>query len=217
MSVSNHSDRQQLQEQVDLMSDDYLRIVRADLVRRIQRSVSINPSLKKYVVTEADHFYISLKTFKDPAQRRHIRRQLQRIQLDERADLSRLPTPLQRLLKPEWTPIGRFVTAAIISSVVGISAGTLAMAASLLLTAVTELIIGGDMNTNLIGMQITAVAFVIFSVLGAAVTMTRIWRHVPGSLSKLLRRLGAGASSQSPQSSPTPPRPESSETAVHTE
>lgn len=202
----------------DVLTDElYVRIVRADLEKRVRKSISTNNALRQYVTHQNGQLYFALDAIENPQQRQQVRRQLQLIQLGETRNIGQLPTPLQQLFEPEWTPIGRFVAAATIGLAVGIASGTLAMATSLLLTAVTELIIGHTMNTDLIGMQVTAVAFVIFSVLGAALTITRIWHRIPASLLTFFQQPGAGASFQSQQSLPTPPRPESNETPAHTE
>ncbi|MCB9422900.1 MAG: hypothetical protein H6667_24080 [Ardenticatenaceae bacterium] len=154
-----------------------LRVLQPDILERIKQCPTASRQrIEPFVVENNDAVYFSFLNVKDAEQRRSFVRKIQQWQLGIDVDLSNLPQPLHQLLQPHRVHSQRLMRVLILGAITGTIAGVLAMAVSVLVISGTELILGASFNA--FGeMQITAVAFVIFAVLGWMVATPFFWHR----------------------------------------
>jgi hypothetical protein len=155
-----------------------LRVLQPDVLERIKDCLATSrQKVEPFIVESNGAIYFSLMSMRDPEQRQRAIHKIQQWQVGVDVDLSSLPRPLHQLLQPHRAISQRLLRVALLSGIVGIIAGILAMALSIFAVSVAELVFGttpeafGDM-------QITAVAFVIFAVLGWIVVTPLIWNRL---------------------------------------
>lgn len=121
-----------------------------------------------FIAQSGDQLYISLAGIEDEVGQAQAYDSIQRFQAGLPTDLSALPIALQQLLDPKQRQSHslRGVTFCIF---LGVAFGILAMAVSILAIAVAELILKTTLD-QFSGLQITAVTFVIFTVIGWALS-----------------------------------------------
>ncbi|MCP4428610.1 MAG: hypothetical protein GY803_29340 [Chloroflexi bacterium] len=139
-------------------------ILQPEIKARLQRLIATSASeTRPYLVESGDQVYISIADIENETQRRRVHDLIQRYQIGLNVDLSGLPNPLRQLLQPQ--PPTKTLRALAFCGMMGLALGILAMAVSILAIAAVELALQVTLD-EFSGMQITAVSFVIFSVLG---------------------------------------------------
>lgn len=159
-----------------IAEEKLLRLLRPDVIATVRRALQQH-DVQDDVIVNGDELYLSFLAIGDAAQRQHLYRLIQRHQMGERVNLDMLPGHLRRLLQPELTGMGRLLGALLLGASGGIIIGVLAMAISILLVNLLDLLIGSIRN-EFAGMGITAVTFVVFSFLGWGASTMIAWRRL---------------------------------------
>jgi hypothetical protein len=187
---------------------ELLRVLRPNLRAKIERGLVLNSQAAAYVVQSNGEIYLSFTCISDKYQRQQAYQLIQRYQLGEPVDLSPLPEPLHHLIQPKPTYMERFTAALILGGVLGTLIGVLAMAISIQAIAATELITGTAVD-GFANLQVSAIIFVIFSVVGWVVVTAFIWHkfrpHLPDQRNKpqnRYRRRAPARLSANPPSTP---------------
>lgn len=155
-----------------------LRILKPDIKRRLLRSLDSSPhEIQPYVATSGEQVYISFARIGNEAQRQQANFLIRQYQVGAKVDLGSLPAPLHRLLQPDSVRPGFSSQVLALGGIAGVVIGILAMAVSILATAATELLFQVSLN-EFSGIQITAVAFVIFAVIGWLLATIYLWRRL---------------------------------------
>jgi hypothetical protein len=158
--------------------DKLIRVLQPHVVQRINDCLETSRhKIDPFIVEHGGAVYFSLLTISSPTQRQQAFRKIQQWQTGVDVDLSSLPRPLHQLLQPHKAMSQRLLRVLILGGTAGIIAGILAMAVSMLIVFAVELILGESFDV-FGDMQITAVSFVIFSVLGWMVTTPIIWNRL---------------------------------------
>ena len=151
-----------------------LRILRPDLRENIQREIRVNASDNPYAVdyvVECDgEIYLSFQGIDDPRQRELIYQLVQQLQAGGAINGALLPAPLRAILEPGQVRRNRLAAAFVLCAVTGVVSGVIAMAISVLATTVLSTPAG-----HFAGMDITAVVFVVFCVLGWFTSAVAVW------------------------------------------
>ncbi len=143
-----------------------LRVLKPSVQKRIRHVLtSRHHEAHAYVVVSGDQMFISVAHVGNDRERKQILDMIRQCQIGSRVDLSGLPAPLRHLLEPDCVESRRLSRVAVLSGFTGVLLGILAMAISIPLIAAVELVLHAPLH-EFGGMQITAVAFVIFTVLG---------------------------------------------------
>jgi len=162
-----------------------LRILRPDVQLQVRHTLEQRVESRQYVVQNGEQLYISFAHVEDSQQRNYFYRLIQRYQSGEQVNLKMLPPVLQEMLQPELTRYGRVIGAMMMGAVAGIAIGILAMAAAILVTNTVEWITGHTI-TQYMGMEVTAVAFIVCSIVGWAIFGILAWNkpYLWGDFSK---------------------------------
>lgn len=155
-----------------------LRILRPDLRENIQHLIQVNASDNPHVVNHnVDHvvvhqgeIYLSFQGIDDPRQRERIYHLVQQLQAGGAINAALLPAPLRAILEPGQVRRNRLAAALVLCAVTGVVSGVVAMAISVLATTVLSTPAG-----HFAGMDITAVVFVVFCVLGWFTSAVAVW------------------------------------------
>lgn len=155
-----------------------LRVLRPDVLDRIRRCLATSrQKIEPFIVEFNGAIYFSLMNIADPVQRQQAVRKIRKWQTGIDVDLSGLPRPLHQLLQPHRAISQRLLQSLLMGGVLGTVAGVLAMALTIVLTSFAELVLGT--TAEMFGdMQITAVSFVIFAVLGWMVATPLMWHRL---------------------------------------
>ena len=155
-----------------------LRVLQPDVLERIKDCLATSrQKVEPFIVEWNGAIYFSLMSMRDPEQRQRAIHKIQQWQIGVDVDLSSLPRPLHQLLQPHRAISQRLLWVVMLGGIIGIIAGILAMAVSVFAISVAELVFG--ITSEAFGdMQITAVAFVIFAVLGWIVVTPIIWNRL---------------------------------------
>lgn len=154
-----------------------LRVLQPDILTRIRQcQATSRQKIEPFIVENNGAVYFSLLNVKDAEQRHQVVRKIQQWQMGVDVDLSSLPRPLHQLLQPHRALSQRLTRVLILGGITGTIAGILAMAVSILAIAIAELVWGKTFDV-FGGMQITAVSFVIFSVLGWMAATPFFWNR----------------------------------------
>lgn len=156
-----------------------LRVLRPDLQRSIESALSShNGNDNPYVLKNGREIYLCFRHIDNEQRRKRIYRLVQQYQTGEPIDLTSLPLALRQIIQPELTPVGRFIGALIGGAFIGVLIGVLAMAMGVPIIAALELTTGRVLaETHSI--QMSAVIFVIFSVIGWMVGTIFAWFRIP--------------------------------------
>jgi hypothetical protein len=130
-----------------------------------------------FVVQYDNQIYLSLAHIEDKKQREYYYQLIQCYQSGQEVNLITLPVEFQRILQPESQPQPLFWGPLILGGIVGLAAGVLAMAVSMLFwnaTAVTF----GTAEPELFNVQVPALIFVFFAAFGWAVTSFIAWHRM---------------------------------------
>lgn len=167
-------------EEISRLEDEekLLRVLQPDVLERIRRCLATSrQKIEPYIVENNEAFYFSLMNVKDTEQRSRLVRKIQQWQLGIDVDLSGLPRPLHQLLQPHRALSQRLMYVLVLGGIAGTIAGVLAMAVSVLAVSAVELILGTAFDA--FGeMQVTAVSFVIFAVLGWMAATPFFWNRL---------------------------------------
>jgi hypothetical protein len=172
-------DRLSAEEILQLENEEkLLRVLQPDVLERVKQCLATSrQKIEPYVVENNGAVYFSLMNVKDTEQRRRAIRKIQQWQLGIDVDLSGLPRPLHQLLQPHRTLSQRLMYVLVLSGMAGTVAGVLAMAVSVLAVSAVELILGTSFDA--FGeLQVTAVSFVIFAVLGWMAVTPFFWNRL---------------------------------------
>jgi len=154
-----------------------LRVLQPDVLERIKQCLATSrQTIEPYVVEVDEAIYFSLMNVKDVKQRHRVIRKIQQWQMGVDVDLSSLPRPLHQLLQPHRAFSQRLMRVLVLGGITGTIAGVLAMAVSVLVVSAAELALGTSFDA-FGGIQITAVSFVIFSVLGWIIATPFFWNR----------------------------------------
>lgn len=154
-----------------------LRVLQPDVLERVKDCLATSrQKIEPFVVECNGAIYFSLMTVADPEQRQRAIRKIQQWQTGVDVDLSSLPRPLHQLLQPHRAISQRLLRVVMLGGIAGTIAGILAMAVSILVISAAELVLRTTLE-SFGEMQITAVAFVIFAVLGWMVATPLIWNR----------------------------------------
>lgn len=154
-----------------------LRVLQPDILKRIKQcQATSRQKIEPFVIENNGAIYFSLVDVKDEEQRHQAIRKIQQWQMGVDVDLSCLPRPLHQLLQPHRALSQRLMHVLILGGITGIIAGILAMAISVIIVSVAELVLGTSLDA-FGDMQITAVTFVIFSVLGWMAATPFFWNR----------------------------------------
>ncbi len=155
-----------------------LRVLKPDMKQRLLSALKTAAhEIHPYVATCGEQVYISFAKISDETQRQRANYLIRQCQIGAKVDLSSLPSPLHRFLQPNTTRSRLPAHILALGGIAGIIIGILAMAVSILATAATELLFKVSLN-EFGGMQITAVAFVIFAVIGWGLATMYFWRRL---------------------------------------
>ena len=155
-----------------------IRALRPDIKRRVLYVLAKSGDNPHPYVLECDGLvYLSIMGIEDEAQRKRAYRLIQQFQIGVEVDLSSLPAALHEILQPEHHRSRLLSYALVLGGICGTVIGVMAMAISVLAIALTDLLLGTSLD-EFGGMQITAVSFVIFTVLGWIVTTPFIQRRL---------------------------------------
>ncbi|MCA9935070.1 MAG: hypothetical protein H6662_08805 [Ardenticatenaceae bacterium] len=162
-----------------------LRILHPEVQMQVRHMLDEKAESRQYVIENGEQLYLSFEHVEDSQQRNYFYRLIQRYQSGERVSLRALPPALQQLLQPELTRFGYTVGAMLVGAVAGIGIGILAMAATILVTNVVEWVTGYA-TTKFAGMEVTAVTFVVFSIVGWVAIGILAWNkpYLWGNFSK---------------------------------
>lgn len=151
-------------------------ILQPAIQRRMQHIMDASKGKEHPLITQSgDQLYLSLSSIGDEAQQAQAYQLIQRFQAGLTADLSALPAAHRQLLAPQQRPL-RSLRGITICIILGVAFGILAMAASVLAIAAAELVLKTTLD-EFSGLQITAVSFVIFTVLGWALSFLMLARY----------------------------------------
>jgi hypothetical protein len=155
-----------------------LRVLRPDVLDRIKRCLATSRQrIEPFIVEVNGAIYFSLMSMTDPAQREQAVRKIRKWQTGVDVDLSGLPRPLHQLLQPHRAISQRLLRSVLLGGILGTIIGVLAMALSIVLVSIAELALGT--TAEMFGdMQITAVSFIIFAVLGWMVATPWVWHRL---------------------------------------
>jgi hypothetical protein len=155
-----------------------LRVLQPDILKRIRQCQATSwQKIDPFVLEHNEAVYFSLLNVKDAEQRHQVVQKIQQWQLGIDVDLSGLPRPLHQLLQPHRALSQRLMRVLILGAIAGTIAGVLAMAISIIVISVAELALGTSFDV-FGGMQITAVSFVIFAVLGWMAATPFLWNRL---------------------------------------
>ncbi|MCA9959398.1 MAG: hypothetical protein R3E31_08795 [Chloroflexota bacterium] len=154
-----------------------LRLLQPDVKATVEKALRQHNEAHTYVLESDGELYLSFHTIEDTQQRQRIYQLIQRHQTGERVNLNALPAYLKQLLQPELTWTGRFLGAVLLGTFGGIALGILAMAVSILIFNILGLVTS-QVKIEYAGMGVTAVTFIIFSVLGWAASTILAWRRL---------------------------------------
>jgi hypothetical protein len=154
-----------------------LRVLQPDVLERIKQClVTSRQKIEPFIVENDGVIYFSFSHIKDVEQRHQAIRKIQQWQTGLDVDLNSLPRPLHQLLQPHRAFSQRLMQVLILGGITGTITGVLAMAVSILATSAVELVLGASLDA--FGeVQITAVAFVIFAVLGWMAATVFFWNR----------------------------------------
>lgn len=147
-----------------------LRILRPDLKEKIQRAVMAGAPAHPYIVQYDGEIYLAFYNIRDPYQRELAYRLVQQMQAGGEINLSQLPAPLRTILEPGLISRNRLSTAFALCAFIGTISGVIGMAISVLVTTVLSTPV-----SHFAGMDITAVVFVVFCVLGWFTSAMLVW------------------------------------------
>jgi hypothetical protein len=147
-----------------------LRILQPHLCQKIELAIQKHPDKRVYVVQDQDRIYLCLRSIQDRQQRALAYDLVQRFQIGEPVDLRTLPEALRLLVQPENSHRGTIFGALFLGAAIGIICGVLGLAVSALLVAIF-----GDVENAFVGVQLTAVSFILCSVLGWSGATFYIW------------------------------------------
>lgn len=196
---------------------EVVRILEPHLHQRALMLLVHYPNIRPYLIQEEDKIYISLHFLPSSTQKEQVSRLIQRAQIGESVHYGRFPLPLQPLFQPELSPTNRFALLFIGAVTFGIFCGVLAMAGSLLLIAVSELILGYTMSTTIVGMEFSSIAFVLASVMGAGLAIIYMNRRLHARWLSFSSFIAAVSSFQTQSRQQTRPFPKNGQNGVHTE
>ena len=155
-----------------------LRVLQPDILNRIRQcQATSQQKIEPFVVENNKVVYFSLLNIEDAEQRHQVMRKIQQWQMGIDVDLSCLPRPLHQILEPHRALSQRLMCVLVLGGISGTIAGILAMAISIIIVSVAELVLGTTLNA-FGDMQITAVSFVIFAVLGWMVSTPFLWNRL---------------------------------------
>ena len=161
-----------------------LRILRPDLRENIQRAIasgaSENPNVVNHVLEHDGEIYLSFQGIDDPRQRELIYHLVQQLQAGAVINTALLPAPLRTILEPGHVRHNRLAAAFVLCAVTGVASGIIAMALSVLATTVLSTPVG-----HFAGMDITAVVFVVFCVLGWFTSAVTLWTRYKAPSAKV--------------------------------
>lgn len=158
--------------------DKLLRVLQPDILKRIRQcQVASRQKIDPFVVENDDAVYFSLLSIKDAELRHQVVHKIQQWQMGIDVDLSCLPRPLHQLLQPHRALSQRLMRVLILGAIAGTIAGVFAMAMSVIIVSVADLVLGTPLDA-FGGMQITAVSFVIFAVLGWMAATPLLWNRL---------------------------------------
>jgi hypothetical protein len=154
-----------------------LRVLQPDILRRIKQcQATSQQKIEPFVIENNEAVYFSLLNVKDTEQRHQFVQKIQQWQMGIDVDLSGLPRPLHQLLQPHRAFSQRLMRVLVLGAMTGTIAGVFAMAMSIIIIAAAELALG--ISLDAFGdMQITAVSFVIFAVLGWMAVTPLLWHR----------------------------------------
>lgn len=154
-----------------------LRVLQPAVLERVKHCLATSrQKIEPFIVECNEAVYFSLMSIADPEQRHQTVRKIQQWQTGKDVDLSSLPRPLHQLLQPHRAISQRLLRVVLLGGIAGTFVGILAMAVSIPIISVAELFLGTTLEA--FGeLQITAVAFVIFAVLGWIITTPLIWHR----------------------------------------
>lgn len=167
-----------LEEVLQLEQEEkLLRVLQPDVLERIKQCLAISrQKVEPFIVECNGAIYFSFLNIADLEQRCRAIRKVQQWQTGIDVDLSSLPRPLHQLLQPHRAFSQRLMRGLVLGGIVGTIAGVLAMAVTILVVSAAELILGTTLG-SFGEMQITAVAFVIFAVLGWMIASFYFWNR----------------------------------------
>ena len=155
-----------------------LRILRPDLRENIQHLIQVNASDNPHVVDHnVDHvvvhqgeIYLSFQGIDDSGQRELVYHLVQQLQAGAVIDTALLPAPLRAILEPGHVRRGRLAGAFVLCVLIGVASGVIALAISVLATTVLDMPVA-----HFAGMEVTAIVFVVFCVLGWFTSAVIVW------------------------------------------
>ncbi len=157
-----------------IAANKLLRILHPAIKAQAERALSQGKPMP-FVLQHKGHFYISLIQVEDDKKRKHFYSLIQQRQAGEQVSVEELPPAIQQVLEPELTLMGRLFGALLLGAVAGIATGVLAMAlATLVVNGITWL--GQRSVGQFAGMEVTAVSFIIFTLVGWAAAGLLTWR-----------------------------------------
>lgn len=205
----------QIPEEYD--SHEVVRILEPRLHQRALMLLAHYPGIRPYLIQEDGRLYISLQFLPSSYQKEQVSRLIQRVQVGETVHYGRFPLPLQPLFQPALSPTNRFALLFIGAVTFGIFCGVLAMAGSVLLFALSELILGYTINTTIVGMEFPSIAFVLASVMGAGLAIVYMNRRLHARWLSFSAFIAAVSSFQMQSHQQTRPFPENGQNGVHME
>jgi hypothetical protein len=168
-----------LEEVLQLEEEEkLLRVLQPDVLERVKQCLATSgQKIEPFIVECNGAIYFSFLNITNAEQRRQTIRKVQQWQTGVDVDLSDLPRPLHQLLQPHRAFSQRLMRGLVLGGIAGTIAGVLAMAVSILVIPVAEPILGTTLDV--FGeMQITAVTFVIFAVLGWMIATPFFWNRL---------------------------------------
>lgn len=205
----------QISEEYD--THEVVRILEPRLHQRALMLLAHYPGIRPYLIQEDDRLYISLHFLPTSNQKEQVSRLIQRVQVGESVPYGRFPLPLQPLFQPALSPTNRFALLFVGAVTFGIFCGVLAMASSLLLFAISELILGYTIATTIAGMEFPSIAFVLASVMGAGLAIIYMNRRLHARWLSFSSFIAAVSSFQTQSRQQTRPFPMNGQNGVHKE
>lgn len=147
-----------------------LRILRPDLRENIQHLIQVNASDNPHVVVHQGEIYLSFQGIDDSGQRELVYHLVQQLQAGAVIDTALLPAPLRAILEPGHVRRSRLAGAFVLCVLIGVASGVIALAISVLATTVLDMPVA-----YFAGMEVTAIVFVVFCVLGWFTSAVIVW------------------------------------------
>lgn len=163
-----------------------LRILRPDLRENIQRLIRVDASdnprvvghvvghvvdhVVDHVVVHRGEIYLSFQGIDDSGERELVYHLVQQLQAGAVIDMALLPEPLRVILEPGHVRRSRLAAAFMLCGLTGVASGVVALAISVLATTVLSMPVA-----HFAGMEVTAIVFVVFCVLGWFASAVIVW------------------------------------------